>query len=159
MAADTLFCPRYWTADEPVSAPGFRLPDFGVRAGETFLIQGHDGLLPLVRRLPVQPAVVMAGTEFPDADLLARVRPDRIVMPLIGLQTDAHDTLTTLDRLGFRGRACVISGPLPRVALVLAELQDRAPRVELHLIALTQWPGLFRQQSCPAVAAVPRQHP
>jgi len=56
------------------------------------------------------------------AGLLAQVRPDCVMFPLFGAGFDALTVVERLGSLGYAGRLCVVTAPLPAPEMVLREL-------------------------------------
>jgi hypothetical protein len=76
----------------------------------------------------------MAAIPALDAGLLARLRPEWIVFPLIEGRYDAPQVIETLAALGYAGRACVIAPPLPNRRMVEVELRAICPALNLLLV-------------------------
>ena len=69
-----------------------------------------------------------------DRALLDRVRPSLVVCPLFTPRFDAIQVMERLDTLGWRGRLCALSRPLPDPAMVCAEVQAAAPEIAFDLV-------------------------
>ncbi|WP_212523186.1 hypothetical protein [Actibacterium sp. MT2.3-13A] len=59
---------------------------------------------------------------------------DCVVSPLVSDQFDALDLAWELEAAGYRGRYYVVAPPLPRADLVLRELNEIAPRVQVEFL-------------------------
>jgi len=75
------------------------------------------------------------------AALLTEMRPDRIVTPLFSGGVDATLVVERLEALNYRGAITVIGPPLPRPALVQAELRALGPGLRLTLISREDLPS------------------
>ena len=69
-----------------------------------------------------------------DARLLAKVEPDLIVAPLLAPACDAMELCGLLYALDYRGRFAAISGPLPNVRTVEAELRAHCPDIMIEIL-------------------------
>ena len=69
-----------------------------------------------------------------DADVLARIRPEWVVFPLMAPGFDAPHVIETLQALGYAGRACVVAPRLPNRRMVEVELRSIAPALHLVLV-------------------------
>lgn len=67
-------------------------------------------------------------------DLLERLAPTTILMPLFAGAQDALSMVETLEALGYGGRLIVIAPALPRPALVQRELRAAGPGERLFLV-------------------------
>jgi hypothetical protein len=77
---------------------------------------------------------VIARFAHVDATLLGRVSPDLVMFPLFGPGFDALQVVERLGRLGYRGRLCCVTGPLPAPEVVRAELERANGGRRLSLI-------------------------
>lgn len=68
-------------------------------------------------------------------DLLRRISPTAVVVPLFAGDQDALGVVETLEELGFAGRILVIAPALPRPALVERELRAAGPGTRLMLVS------------------------
>jgi len=75
-----------------------------------------------------------AGFAQLDAGLLARVLPDRVLLPLLSVGHDAMAVVERLEQLGYRGQITVIAPSLPRARMVEQELQALGPGMRLTLL-------------------------
>lgn len=69
-----------------------------------------------------------------DAVLLARLKPDRVICPLLSREFDASLLAQRLITAGFRGRLTVIAPRLPDSRMVQSELASEAPALTVELI-------------------------
>jgi hypothetical protein len=79
---------------------------------------------------------VYAQWRFLGANMLANVRPDAILAPLISRGWDIVDLGAHLHGLRWTGDVFALTLPLPRAELVLRETRAVCPGLSLHLIAL-----------------------
>jgi len=89
---------------------------------------------PLVADLPAG-AVVTARFADLDAALLARVRPEQVMLPLLSPDHDAMAVVERLQSLGYSGRITVVARHLPNARMVEAELRALGPGPRLTLLA------------------------
>ncbi|MFN3642252.1 MAG: hypothetical protein ACK4TB_04925 [Gemmobacter sp.] len=68
-------------------------------------------------------SVVVTRFALVDARLIARVMPDLVLFPLFGEGFDALQVVERLVTIGYRGRLCCITQPLPAPEVVLRELE------------------------------------
>jgi hypothetical protein len=68
-------------------------------------------------------SVVVARFALLDDALLRRVAPDVVAFPLFGPGYDALQVVERLGQLGYRGRMCCITDPLPAPEMVRCELE------------------------------------
>jgi hypothetical protein len=85
------------------------------------------------------PAV--AGFHFVDLselgpDLLARIRPDVVLSPLLGDGFDVFDVAQRLQASSFTGRYRAVAVSLPSPGMVLSEVRNHAPSVDFDIISL-----------------------
>jgi len=69
------------------------------------------------------------------SDLLAQVRPDRVLTPLFSGGLDATTVIERLEELGYKGPITVIGPTLPRPTLVETELRALGPGARLVLVS------------------------
>jgi hypothetical protein len=69
------------------------------------------------------------------ADLLAELKPHRIIVPLFATGYDAMAAIEVLEQLKFAGQITVIAPELPRPRLVERELRAQGPGARLSLIS------------------------
>jgi hypothetical protein len=68
-----------------------------------------------------------------DAQVLGRLLPELVVMPLFGNGFDAIEALQRLERLGYRGTIVVRGPALPNRAIVERELAAIVPGLTVRL--------------------------
>lgn len=69
-----------------------------------------------------------------DEALLARARPDLVMLPLLTPGHDATAVVARLQELGFAGRIVVVAVRLPNARMVEAELRSLGPGKRLSLL-------------------------
>ena len=75
-----------------------------------------------------------ARFEALDSALLARLRPDRVLLPLMTPEHDAIQMIEQLCRLGYGGMIVVVAPPLPQPRMVERELRNLGPGQRLILL-------------------------
>jgi hypothetical protein len=78
------------------------------------------------RRLPGLPqgwSVIVGRFALLGEPLLHRVAPDVVAFPLFGPGYDALQVVERLGQLGYRGRMCCLTDPLPAPDMVRRELE------------------------------------
>ena len=98
------------------------------------LVIGRDDQASLMQAALLGGQVFVAPVNGLDADLLARLKPEWVVFPLMAPGFDAPHVIETLDALGFAGRACVMAPRLPNRRMVEIELRSIAPTLHLVLV-------------------------
>lgn len=68
------------------------------------------------------------------APLLAQQRPQLVITPLIGPETDALEVAAHLSDLAWSGELWVLSGPLPAPNVVIRELRRAGPGLKIRLL-------------------------
>lgn len=66
--------------------------------------------------------------------MLAEVRPDLIIGPLIAADWDIVDLCHRISRCGYQGRILALTRPLPRADLVAGEVGALFPNLEFGLL-------------------------
>lgn len=95
------------------------------------------GLVTPVPSLPeglAQAVIVHTGWGVLSAALLARVLPDAVLAPLLGVGFDIIDLAEWLDGRGFGGTLLVAAGPLPDRGLVQREIAASCPCIPQVLL-------------------------
>lgn len=69
-----------------------------------------------------------------DPALVARLRPDRVICPLLARDFDASLLAQRLAGWGYRGRLTVIAPRLPDRAMVQRELSAAAPTLSVEVV-------------------------
>lgn len=105
-----------------------------LKNARTILVVEAPGALRLVGNEPVRQGVVMTQLRMLNAGMLAQVRPDAVIGPLIAGNWDSLDLGLTLEELGYRGAFFILTRPLPRTELVLRELRACCPNLSIHVI-------------------------
>jgi|GEM_PF-3207582 len=78
--------------------------------------------------------LVNAGFSELTAELLARVKPDCILAPLVGIECDVVEVASRLNRLGYHGLLLAVTGPLPNPTVIRAEVRAANPNLTFDLI-------------------------
>lgn len=78
--------------------------------------------------------VALAGFAELDARLLAQVRPDQILMPLLSSGHDAFAVVERLQTIGYTGLITVVALHLPNARMVETELRALGPGKRLALL-------------------------
>lgn len=107
----------------PGAAPRLRVLLLGAAADLPGILREADGA-----------SAVLAPFDALDAGLLARVRPERIVAPLIGTDLDLADLTERLALLGFAGVLRCHCRPLPRRDEVLQALAEAFPDIRVEIV-------------------------
>ncbi|MDP3960984.1 MAG: hypothetical protein Q8Q26_13170 [Pseudorhodobacter sp.] len=114
----------------------FELPPGVAKRRETLLVIDAPEATAMIAELDPQPAVVLVRYALLDAALLARVKPDCIVLPLLRAGFDVAQALQRLVALGYRGKVCALAKALPDRAMVEVELRAFALGLTVHLIEI-----------------------
>lgn len=77
----------------------------------------------LVQREAPGWSVVVTRFSLMRGPVLLRVAPDLVMFPLFGDGYDALQVVERLGELGYRGRLCCVTEPLPAPEVVLGELR------------------------------------
>lgn len=101
---------------------------------ETALVIEAPEALAMIEALPARPSVVMTRFAMLDRQLLDRVRPDRVVFPLIARHFDAVEVLELLRALSWKGIVTVIGPQLSAPKVVEAELRSTLPDAAVSLV-------------------------
>lgn len=80
--------------------------------------------------------IVSAALPQITAQLLASLRPDRVICALFGPAQDAYAVVEQLESLGYDGAITVLCPDLPRPKLVEAELRAIGPGLRLTLLPM-----------------------
>jgi hypothetical protein len=107
------------------------------RAGTVLALDLRDAQAVLAADAPGW-TCVMARFAHLDGTLLGRVAPDLVMFPLFGLGFDALQVVERLGQLGYRGRLCCVTVPLPAPDVVRAELERANGGRQLSLITRPQ---------------------
>jgi hypothetical protein len=120
--------------------PGVKgIPDLGEGAGgAAVLVVGRADDATLAQAAALGGQVFVAPITELTADLLARLRPEWVVFPLMASGFDAPGVIETLDALGYTGRACVMAPRLPNRRMVEIELRSIAPTLHLVLVEVAE---------------------
>jgi|APEBP8051073178_1049388.scaffolds.fasta_scaffold00020_249 hypothetical protein len=100
----------------------------------TVLIIGRIGS-EAARVLPPDGAPVVVGSLGRlTAQLVDKVAPEMVVLPLMANGQDAVQVITRLDELSYAGQVVVLAPTLPDPAMVERELRATAPGLRLRLV-------------------------
>lgn len=78
--------------------------------------------------------VTIAAFADLDADFLAEVAPDLVILPLFSVQQDAMTMVEALTDLGYGGAISVMAPRLPDRGMVERELRALGPGLRLRLV-------------------------
>lgn len=81
------------------------------------------------------PGLVQARFADLDAGLLARLRPVRVILPLLARTHDALAVVQRLEALGYTGQVTVIAPSLPDPRMVERELRSHGPGARLDVLS------------------------
>ena len=121
-------------ASEPVRRVAMPCPELS-RVTRALLIDAGPAL-PLVPAQPGRRDVVLTQFHMLSAQMLATVRPDGVVAPLIGAGWDLVDLAERLSALRWTGLLFGLTRPLPRRDLVIQEVSGLFPDLRLHLLEI-----------------------
>ena len=91
------------------------------------------------RELPAGSQIAFLNFSDVKADLLAIIRPDVILSPLLCLSFDCLDLAQVLQAAGYRGRFRVMAPDLPNPKVIKAEVRSLGPDLDFDVIS-TQMP-------------------
>jgi len=109
-------------------------PPVTLRAAKTVLVVEAPGALRMLGDAPSQQGVVMTQFRMLNAGMLARVRPDAVIGPLIADGWDSLDLGIALEEMGCRGTFYILTRALPRTELVLREVRACCPGLTIRVI-------------------------
>lgn len=107
-----------------------------IEDARTVLLIDAAAALPLLKPQPGRQSVVLTQMRMLCQSMLANVRPDAIVAPLIGPEYDIVDLGILLEDLGHSGDLYALTRPLPRAELVVREVGAVCPRLNVRLLEL-----------------------
>lgn len=90
-------------------------------AGSVLVVDAPDALR-LLSPNPGEQSVVLTRKSLLSESMIASVRPDAVIGPLITRDWDIVDLGITLESLGYRGDLYALTRPLPRAELVIREI-------------------------------------
>ncbi|MCC5988463.1 MAG: hypothetical protein JJT95_12335 [Pararhodobacter sp.] len=121
--------------DAPAFSP-IDLPDWMRRSGQLLLVEvprEHT----LLRQLDESvPEPVITRFEMIGPAMLLRIAPVAVIAPLMNARWDITDLAQRLESAAFCGKLLVISAPLPRAELVLRELCNAFPGLDIDLLEM-----------------------
>ncbi|MFT3687594.1 hypothetical protein [Paenirhodobacter sp.] len=106
----------------------------GTLAGRRILLVSPLPTLPAVLRGLHDTAIFHTRMRALGETLLARLRPDIVLSPLLCDEHDIIDVARRLDRLGYRGALRALSPPLPHADMVLCEVRQLCGRRDFDII-------------------------
>jgi len=109
-------------------------PPVALSAARTVLVVEAPGALRMLNDKPAQQGVVMTQLRMLNPRMLAQVRPDAVIGPLIAASWDSLDLGLALEEMGYQGAFYILTRPLPRTELVLRELRACCPNLSIRLI-------------------------
>ncbi len=86
------------------------------------------------RNLPWGSQITFADFSDITDELIATMRPDVVISPLLCRSFDCLDLAAALSGAGFRGRLRIMAPKLPRPEVVLAEARALCPMIDVDLI-------------------------
>ncbi|MFN3953036.1 MAG: hypothetical protein ACK4LQ_01195 [Pararhodobacter sp.] len=107
-----------------------------LHALRTVLVVEAPGALSLLQPAPGRQSVVITQYGMLRTAMLAQIRPDAVIGPLIRGGWDILDLGEALEACGYAGPLFILSRPLPRAELVLRELGAVCPRLSIRLIEI-----------------------
>jgi len=128
------------SANPPPSFRARKITSTSARPGpdEVCLVIDSPEANALVNSLHPRPPVIVTRFAEINRAMLLETKPDCVVMPLMRPTFDAPQGLALLAAIGFCGRICVVTGPLPNRRMVETELRALAEGIEFHLIEFPQ---------------------
>lgn len=111
------------------------MDDFAPPVHAVLVIDAPEAL-PCIEGLEPRPSAVLIRLRQLGPELLAMVRPDCVVLPLLRPGYDALQGLDRLASLGYAGPVCIFAPPLPAPAIVEAELRASHPQFELRFYTM-----------------------
>lgn len=109
-------------------------PPASLDAARTVLVVQAPGALSMLTGKPTHQSVVMTQLHMLNQRMLAQVRPDAVIGPLITESWDSLDLGLALQDMAYRGAFYILTRPLPRTELVLRELRACCTHLSIHLI-------------------------
>lgn len=100
----------------------------------TVLVVDASHALALLSPRPGQQCVVLTRKMLLTSSMIASVRPDAVIGPLITRDWDIVDLGVALEALGFHGDLFALTQPLPRAELVIREVSAVCQSLRVHLL-------------------------
>jgi len=103
-------------------------------AARTVLVVDAPSVLRLLHGQPGRQSVVVTQKRMLTAEMIATVRPDAVVGPLITANWDIVDLGLALEMLGYAGDLYALTRPLPRAELVIREVSALCQGLNVRLL-------------------------
>lgn len=103
-------------------------------AARTVLVIDAPSALHYLKPCPGRQAVVLTQMKMLSRTMIASVRPDVIIGPLICAHWDIVDLGVALENLGYCGDIFAMTRPLPRAELVIREVSAVCPALTVRLL-------------------------
>lgn len=124
---------NYYSLDDPAPFPTIDLPGWMHKPGQLLLVEVPREH-PLLQHLNDNaPEPVMTRLEMIGPAMLRRIAPVAVVAPLMNSRWDITDLAYRLETASFGGKLLALSQPLPRAELVLRELRNAFPGLDIGL--------------------------
>lgn len=107
-----------------------------LKEARTILLIDAAEALSLLSPRPDRQAVILTRMRMLSESMLANVRPDAIIAPLITADYDIVDLGILIEELGHSGDLYALTRPLPRAELVIREVSAVCPRLNVRLLEL-----------------------
>ncbi|MCB1397210.1 MAG: hypothetical protein H6898_01735 [Rhodobacter sp.] len=108
--------------------------DRALTAARTVLVVDAPSVLRLLHRQPGRQSVVVTQKRMLTAEMIATVRPDAVIGPLITANWDIVDLGLALEMLGYTGDLYALTRPLPRAELVIREVSALCQGLKVRLL-------------------------
>lgn len=108
--------------------------DRALEAAQTVLVVDAPAVLRVLQPRPGRQSVVITQKRMLTADMIAAVRPDAVIGPLITSDWDIVDLGQTLETLGYAGDLYALTRPLPRAELVIREVSALCRSLKVRLL-------------------------
>ena len=124
------------TLTAPAANAQIECPEWLLGNGRFLLVElpGGHALLSALERGAAE--LVVTRFDMIGPSMLRQIGPAAVIAPLIGGGWDITDLALRLQAARFRGRLLAVSVPLPRGALVLRELRNSFPELDIGLMEM-----------------------
>ncbi|MCW1933258.1 hypothetical protein [Pararhodobacter zhoushanensis] len=102
----------------------------------TILVVDAQQAMSVLTPNPRRQSVILTRKSMLGHKMLASVRPDVIIGPLMTQDWDIVDLALMLEALGYRGDLFAVTKPLPRAELVLREVSAVCTHLRVRLLEL-----------------------
>ena len=116
----------------PVGLPFF-FPDCLKRQGQVLAVDVPE-ILTHLRGQQNGPDIVVTRLDLVGPEMLRRIAPHTVIAPLMRPRWDITDLSQRLEAAEFCGKVLAVSEPLPRAELVLRELRNAFPSLDISLL-------------------------